>query len=413
MERAEQRSSRQALGQEMISTSNEEMSNRFDQLFPRRPLRLDLLIDKDTDKSVLLDEFRNTIHNHALELKLQDIRISAAQPGILEHLTEVAEKVLEGEFVDPDIFAGGSEIIPTPYPAALRAYVERLTGVTAYASTKAIQEDATFLYTHAKMSVLHARAKAIYACFEKEAPPIPPRLLRFEPEYIQLFDEQEQIEILRDRMAIEVVERLTQSGLSARNNIDGQQINATLVLSTLFAGSYAIEEKHPGISPFDATRLLLENVDQLGAASHPKLSGALYMHTITPDEPARGTFPEMVRMATGSEKMTLDSNNRLHLPLPDWSRGMCPLSYSYRVDPGQGARFEGFNEKIATTYDVDLPSAPKDELVLASQFFVYAVLLGETLVNGRAHECIQSFRGSLPGRIATSLQVSLEGKENR
>jgi len=150
--------------------------------------------------------------------------------------------------------------------------------------------------------------------------------------------------------------------------------------------------------PREATRILLKNADQLGTASHPKLQDSLYTHIAAPEESVRGMFTELVRQATETQKMLLDENDMLHLPLSLKSHGTCPMNHSYQVDDSIAARFKAFNDKVEDRYKVQLSKQPKGILSLEVQFFINAIILAEPFISARAHDHIRFLIGNASTR---------------
>lgn len=402
---------RQELGQAIVSSDNsmgEDPLAAFERQRQYKALDFDLSLDETTDTERLQQELKSTLHNHVLEMVMQDALLGASQIPLLKHITSTAQAITEGKPVESELFAGWSDIIPSPYPINLRRYVELLTGVSAQPANKTAQLAMPDLFhKNAKAQLLHLRVREIHAHLAErgKAPPISRRYLLFEPAIRNYIDPQDCGKILRDELTPrETTDRFVESGLLDRDFVKSHQLNSVLFMSVIFAGSYAIEEKYPGISPQDVTRILLQNASRLGEASYPKLQDSAYMHIVAADEAVRGLFTEMVEQATVVKKMKLDDQDRLRLPIPLRSHGTCPINHVYKVDSDTYEYFKRFHKTVESAYDLALSQLPEGELSLATEFFIDAIILAEPFVNGRAHDSIKVYRNYLLGNVAAKLR---------
>lgn len=399
---------RQRLAQDIITHPGDySVVDDFNRRHKRKQLRSGLAFERESSET-LSDELRSTVYNFTLESTIHAARLSAVQVNVQTQMVDITRRLARGSEVPRGVFEGTSYSLKGQFPLALRAFSERLTGVISEATVGAGREEPALIYTRAKMNLLHSRARSIYKQLAVRGygniPPMPERLFVFEPGDIQLFSPTEREKILQDDIEPgEVVDRLLKTGYIEQDQRVDQDINGAFFTSVLFAANYAIEEKYPSISPRDATRLLLHNAELIGKISYLKLKQSLYAFTVTGDEQARGTFSWMTHLATKTQKMTLGDNNKLQIPFPRKSRGVCPISYSYEIHPARKAYFQQFNQELAERYNVQLPVSSSDnDLVLATQFSLISALYGEPLVNGRSHELIREYQHGRLGKVATT-----------
>jgi hypothetical protein len=388
---------RQRLAQEIITDpGNYRAIEEFNTKHQRRVLRLELPFAY-VDSATLADELRATTHNLALESVVYMAQLSALQVNIQGKMIDITHGLLYGQKVPSNIYEGTSVSLRGDFPTPVRALSERLSGILSEATIGAGREEPAHLYAQAKMNLLHARARELLEHLTnrnyEDIPSVASRIQVFEPLEARLFTIEEREAILGGYIdSNEVVARLNETGMVESSQKLDQDINGAFFTSLLFAASHAIEVKHPGISPRDTTRLLLYNADQLGGASHSKLDDALYAFMVTGGEETRGTFPWLTHLATDAQKMQLNDDDRLQLPLSPRSRGVCPISYTYTLQPEYHAYFQEFNSDIEQLYDVAIPKTVGDfDLVLATQFSLMGALYGEPCINGRTHAIVQDF----------------------
>lgn len=412
-ERQRRSDPRQELAQSILDLRGERALEEHITSHPEREMNFDLLLDGSDNPNLLETELSNVIYNHQLSLDRLAAAIGARQVAMVEHMAGVFREPIDDGVLDRETRA--LSVLEAPHPPQYLTVIQRLNSI----SDKALfhVEGRTSGYPPELTKGVHLRTDALAVRVQK----LYDLLLKAEGHTVkrkpsekvlhsiwrgqELFSQQEQADLLAGLMSeTDALARLGDSGVLASVDQHAQDINNTFSINTVLAGSYAIEEKYPGISSRDATRLLLQNADILGLATHVKFTTALYDH-ITPktDLEGMGTFPMLVDLISNTNKMELDTSDRLTMPYDPRYKGRCPASYVYDLDPRSCEVFRDFRNSIAAAYDYDitLPSIQWPTIALATEYMMMAILVGRDELNGKAHDMIGDFRKALLGEAAT------------
>lgn len=368
-----------------------------------RPLHFDVDFSDPTIPNEALEaELQNTVNNYNQSLVEYNGRLSAAIVGDIANASMGLHALLRNDYDHAPAMVGGNAIRlgDMPHPPVVEQCIDTIYGfLLATTKDPRLQSD-EYHYTRLKSTILHVRIREL--CEEAvrrqaSIPPMSERVFTYIPPGPALFSFEEQQAVLNDDPRLskrEVADRFRVSQNVVEDTRLSTTYNSRALVAALFAGSHAIETKYPGISNYEATRLLLRNADVIGAQSWHKRQYAPFFYD--GEQVAGGgrhDFGELIRRATVDTPMTLDAADRLQLELPYRSWGMCPLAYNYNVPPEVTYGVGALNATISDMYNIELPNAPEGTLTLSTQLAVNGTVLGGQFMAGRSHEHIAAYYG--------------------
>lgn len=248
-------------------------------------------------------------------------------------------------------------------------------------------------YRYIRLELLHRRLHRLRRCVEGTPYDgivrISDRLLNFEPRDHGYSTQQEEA-ILKDKqgyidVAIPFIE-----------NHKWAELEGGLTTEAIFAASHAVEECYPGIAGRDVTRILLQNLPVLSKISRQQKTNRIYHSTVAlrdDERPTAGSFFTFIDRAISREKMILDEQNMLHIPLKSDRGGNCPLGFIYEASVERVKRAHSFYDSLQNNYDITIPRSPYIDP--ATEHMAMAVLSAEFFFSGQAHHIIDNFKGTL------------------
>ena len=379
--------------------------------YPPRPYNFDLKFDGSDSSESLEDEVRTCIYNYNAQQSQNAGIVGAKQLLMLECQTRlIDEYIREGYLAMPDLEWLAMDQGLGLHPQEFLKAVEIMAGLGCESVTDLSEIKDAHRRSSVGLDVIHARLRRAHTQLLAQARSInvkvPLKLLSYLPEEATTLTAEEQDAILCGRTDIDfALNRRRAHEQDEKNEWKNQYINGLFLMGGIFAASWAVEEAFPGISPYETTRVLLKNAHTIGKLTYATYENPLYIYaTLATNSAERGTFPALVELATNKQKMEVDREGVLYVPLQPKHKGRCPAANAYVVSNEQRNTFEAWRNAIEERYDARLHRQnPGTTVSIATENAMMGILVGENFISGRTRQIVQDFRKNLLGRTATGL----------